>query len=131
MTRARFAATIVLIGIGLVWRLVPLGLSGLALKYGGSVLWAAMIYCPCAALRPRGSIAGSIAATALIASLVALVTEEASRLFHSPWLDAFRLTLPGALLLERGFSLWDLVADAVGIGVAALCERIHAGGRRP
>ena len=36
-------AAVVVIAGGLVWRLVPLGLSPFWLKYGGSVLWGAMV----------------------------------------------------------------------------------------
>jgi hypothetical protein len=40
---------------------------------------------------------------------------EFSRLYHTPHLDAFRLSLPGALLLGRIFSLWNLLAYVCGI----------------
>jgi hypothetical protein len=118
---AWLALSIALIGIGLVWRLVPLGLPRLALKYGGSLLWASMVYSLCAALLPQRS----IAATAILAGIVALST-ELLRLYHQPWLDAFRLTLPGALLLGRIFSPSNLAAYSVGIGAAALCEWLIA-----
>lgn len=123
-TRSRpawLALSIALNGIGLVWRLAPLGLSRFALKYGGSLLWASMVYSLCAALLSRWS----IAATATVAGLVALFI-ELLRLYHQPWLDAFRLTLPGALLLGRIFSPWNLVAYAAGISAAALCECLIA-----
>ncbi|TXN41210.1 DUF2809 domain-containing protein [Methylobacterium sp. WL30] len=113
-----FGIALVLISVGLIWRLVPLGLNVLALKYGGSVLWAAMIYCLCAALLASQS----ITATVCLACCMALGTEML-RLYHEPWLDAFRLTLPGALLLGRIFSVWNLVAYVAGIGFVALCER--------
>ncbi|MCJ2090408.1 DUF2809 domain-containing protein [Methylobacterium sp. E-005] len=118
---AWLALSIALIGIGLVWRLVPLGLPRFALKYGGSLLWASMVYSLSAALLPRWS----IAATATVAGLVAL-SIELLRLYHQPWLDAFRLTLPGALLLGRIFSPWNLVAYAAGIRAAAWCEWLIA-----
>jgi hypothetical protein len=35
---------------------------------------------------------------------------EVFNLCHAPTLDAFRLTLPGALLLGRIFSVWDILA---------------------
>ncbi len=43
---------------------------------------------------------------------------ELSRLLHTPWLDAFRATTAGALLLGRVFSVWDLAAYVVGIAAA-------------
>ncbi|MCJ2075536.1 DUF2809 domain-containing protein [Methylobacterium sp. E-016] len=113
-----FGLTLILVSVGLIWRLVPLGLNGFALKYGGSVLWAAMIYCLCAALLASQS----ITATVCLSGFMTLST-ELLRLYHEPSLDAFRLTLPGALLLGRIFSLWNLVAYVAGIGFVALCER--------
>jgi hypothetical protein len=55
------------------------------------------------------------------------VAVELSRLVHAPWLDDFRLTLAGALLLGRIFSLWNILAYGVGIGLAmVLDEQIQA-----
>jgi hypothetical protein len=45
-------------------------------------------------------------------------------LIHAPWLDAFRLTLPGALLLGRIFSLWNMLAYGVGIMFAVGLDRL-------
>jgi hypothetical protein len=42
---------------------------------------------------------------------------------HSAWLDSFRLTLPGALLLGRIFSPWDFLAYGVGIIFGMLLDR--------
>ena len=60
---------------------------------------------------------------ALIATAIAIGV-ELFRLVHLPWLDAFRLTLPGALLLGRIFSLWNMVAYGVGIGLAVMLDRL-------
>jgi hypothetical protein len=57
----------------------------------------------------------------LIAFVVAVLV-ELTRLVHSPWLDDFRLTLAGALLLGRIFSLWNIVAYAVGIVLGAAID---------
>lgn len=58
-----------------------------------------------------------------------------SRLVHTPWLDAFRLTTAGAQLLGRIFSLWNLVAYFAGIVVGVwldrLMEKRGAGKRQP
>jgi hypothetical protein len=40
-----------------------------------------------------------------------------------PWLDAFRLTTTGALLLGRVFSPWNMVAYGFGIAAGALLDR--------
>jgi hypothetical protein len=50
---------------------------------------------------------------------------EFSQLIHWPWLDAFRQTTLGALLLGRTFSWWDIVAYWVGIlGAGAVDGKI-------
>jgi Protein of unknown function (DUF2809) len=58
----------------------------------------------------------------LISALIA-VCVELFRLLHTPWLDAFRLTLAGALLLGRIFSLWDMLAYGVGIVLGMWLDR--------
>jgi len=70
------------------------------------------------------SLAAPTKATGQIAGLALLiaVAVELFRLVHTPWLDAFRLTTAGALLLGRVFSLWNMLAYAVGIGVATLVD---------
>jgi hypothetical protein len=44
-------------------------------------------------------------------------------LYHSPELDAFRLTLPGILLLGRFFSAWDILAYWSAIAAGVLLDR--------
>ncbi len=104
--------------MGLLWRFAPLGLPAFALKYGGSILWSAMLYCLGMSIRPFEMTRTQVAICAtLIAGMV-----EGSRLVHTPALDAFRLTMPGALLLGRVFSIWDIAAYAVGIACAYACD---------
>jgi len=100
---------------GLVLRLTHLGLPFVVVKYGGSMLWALMIYWIVSTVRPGWTIARAALASGLIACAV-----EFFKLYHVPWLDDFRLTLPGALLLGRVFSTWDLVAYVVAI-IAGAC----------
>jgi hypothetical protein len=117
-------------GFGFNW-----GLSAFVVKYGGSLLWAAMVFFLVAMAAPRSSRLSVVLISAAIA-----VGVELFRLVHAPWLDAFRLTLPGALLLGRIFSLWNLLAYGVGIifamgldrlAIDALAVRLrgHAGAR--
>ncbi|MBB3608135.1 DUF2809 domain-containing protein [Rhizobium sp. BK602] len=93
-------------------------------KYGGSILWGSMVYLLLASMRvtaKHGKIAGT---AALIAMCV-----EFFRLVHMPWLDAFRLTTAGALLLGRVFSLWNILAYAVGIAAALALDAVISTGR--
>lgn len=106
------------IAAGLTLRLVRLGFPSAVVKYGGSILWALMVYWFIMAIRPRWPPTRS----ALVSSVVAL-SVELFKLHHAPALDAFRLTLPGKLLLGRVFSSWDLLAYAAAILVGLLLDR--------
>jgi hypothetical protein len=59
-------------------------------------------------------------------SISIAVCVELFRLAHAPWLDAFRLTTAGALLLGRVFSPWNMLAYGVGIILAMLLDRLGA-----
>ncbi len=102
---------------GLAVRFVPLGLPAAVVKYGGSTMWALMIYWVLA-LVLRGWRPGWLV---VLAGVVATAVEFL-KLYRTPWLDAFRLTLPGILLLGRYFSVWDIVAYWVSIGVGAVVD---------
>jgi hypothetical protein len=113
-----FGLSILTIVLGLMLRLIPLGLPLFLVKYGGSVLWAIMVYLLLAALLPDSKPLVIALAAAIFAALV-----ELSRLYHSPGLDAFRLTLAGALLLGRAFSWWHFVAYWGAIAGTAIVDR--------
>nr|WP_245515380.1 DUF2809 domain-containing protein [Rhizobium deserti] len=95
----------------------------MVVKYGGSVLWGTMVYLLLATLLVdrRKSIIASLAAVAAIAV-------ELLRLYHTPWLDDFRMTTPGTLLLGRVFSVFNIIAYLAGIAAA---WQIDARCRRP
>jgi hypothetical protein len=101
--------TAVIISAGLLCRLPGSGLPWPVAKWSGSILWGAMVYFLVALARPD---AGSVRKLA-VAMAIAL-SVELSRLYHSPWLDEFRTTVAGAILLGRIFSPWNMVAYAIG-----------------
>ncbi|MET4203209.1 DUF2809 domain-containing protein [Bradyrhizobium sp. LA6.12] len=110
LIRAGLALAVIACGLSLRWYGFPLGLPAFVVKYGGSLLWATMVFLLVGVLLPWMS-RSRLAAIAVVIAIAV----EFSRLVHAPWLDAFRLTTAGALLLGRIFSLWNLVAYAVGI----------------
>ena len=117
---ARRIASIVVIGGGLGLRGFgyDLHLPFVVVKFGGSVLWGAMVFFL------LGSALGKIDDRKIaFGAFVFAIVIEAFRLFHTPWLDAFRLTIPGALLIGRVFSLWNILAYGVGIALAASIDR--------
>jgi hypothetical protein len=114
MLPRRFLLLTLTIALGITLRRVPLGLPAMVTKYGGSMLWALMIYLLTAMLAPRLQAVHA----AMVASAIATAI-ELFKLVHTPDLDAFRLTLPGILLLGRLFSPWDLLAYYAAIALAA------------
>jgi hypothetical protein len=102
---------------GLAIRFLPLGLPPFLVKYGGSTLWALMIYWILSTLLPSWRLLSVAPLAGTIATAV-----EFLKLYHSPALDAFRLTLPGILLLGRFFSPWNLLAYWLAISVGAAID---------
>ena len=115
----RLAAVIIVILLGLTLRMVghKFGLPFFVVKYGGSLLWGGMVYLLLATLMNARSTMQLI-----LVSIAIAVCVEFFRLYHSPGLDEFRLTVAGALLLGRVFSLWNIVAYILGIVLAALVD---------
>ncbi|MGH7225058.1 MAG: DUF2809 domain-containing protein [Gemmataceae bacterium] len=108
------AVMVVLIPLGLVCRFVPIGLPQAVVKYGGSFLWATMVYLLVAVLLPelRPATAGTLAA------IVAAVIEYV-KLIPSAELDLVRSTFAGKVLLGRFFSLLDIAVYWIAILCAA------------
>jgi uncharacterized membrane protein HdeD (DUF308 family) len=113
------ALGVVTLMCGLVMRFAPLGLPWFVVKYGGSTMWALMVYWVLAFSFPRSRVGWLAVAAGVIAALV-----EFQRLYHSPGLDAFRHSLAGILLLGNFFSLRDIVAYWLAIAVGAVVDRV-------
>ena len=107
------------VAAGLAVRFAHVGLPPFVVKYGGSTLWALMVYGIVSTLLP----AWRLPAVALLAGVLATAVEFV-KLYHSPGLDAFRLTLPGILVLGRHFSLWDILAYWIAICLGAYLDRM-------
>lgn len=119
LIRAGLALVVIACGLSLRLYGFPLGLPAFVVKYGGSLLWATMVFLLIGVLLSR------LTPSQLVAIAVAIaVVVEFSRLVHTPWLDAFRLTTAGALLLGRIFSPWNLVAYVAGIVVGVWLDRL-------
>jgi uncharacterized protein DUF2809 len=119
MVRACLCLLILISGLALRGFGFGLGLPALVVKYGGSALWAAMVFF----LAAMAASHWSRLTLALISAAIAIGV-ELFRLVHAPWLDAFRLTLAGALLLGRIFSPWNMLAYGVGIALAVWLDRL-------
>jgi hypothetical protein len=119
------ALVVVTITAGIAVRFAPLGLPPFVVKYAGSMLWALMIYWIVSTLVPRWRLVNA----ALVAGVVATGVEF-FKLYRSPGVDAFRMTLPGILLLGRYFSGWDIVAYWIAIAAGAIADGRIGRGRR-
>jgi hypothetical protein len=118
IARAIICLSIIVSGLTLRAFGLGVGLPAVVVKFGGSVLWGAMVFFLVALAAKRLP----VPIVALIAAAIATVV-ELFRLVHAPWLDSFRLTLAGALLLGRIFSPWDMLAYGVGISLGVLLDR--------
>jgi hypothetical protein len=106
------------IPIGLAVRYLPLHLPWFLYKYLGSTLWAAALYWFLATLLPK---LRPIALATLAITIATLL--EFSRLIPIAPIDAFRLTLPGQILLGRYFSLKNIAAYILAITLTATLDR--------
>jgi len=82
------------------------------------MLWALMIYWIISTFLPSLRLCAVALLTAGITTAV-----EFFKLSHAPALDAFRLTIPGILLLGRFFSAWDILAYWIAIVAGVLLDR--------
>jgi hypothetical protein len=103
---------------GLVIRFAPLGLPASIVKYGGSALWAMMIYWMSSSVLPswRAEYIG------LLSGVVA-TSVEFFKLYHAPVLEAFRHTIAGVLILGHVFSFKDIAVYWIAIAIAAGLDR--------
>lgn len=118
--RLGIALAIIICGVSLRLGGYEIGLPYFLVKYGGSTPWGAMVFFLIAMFLPRRPL-GRVALMALVTA--ALI--EFSRFYHTTWLDEFRLTLAGALLLGRIFSWWNILAYGLGIALAGLFEALR------
>jgi len=105
------------VAAGLLWRADFMPLPPWLSNNGGDALWALMVFLGFGFLLPRAS--------TLNLALLAVAFSwgvEFSQLYHAPWIDAIRATLPGRLVLGNCFNWPDLAAYAVGVSIGALVE---------
>ena len=109
------ASATILVGLAVHWRGAALGPTLQDLL--GDALWAMMIAWWIGAAAPRASLR-----VRSIGALAICLCVEVSQLYHAPWLDAFRDTTAGRLVLGNTFGLRDLAAYTAGVFAAALLE---------
>ena len=103
---------------GLAIRFAHLGLPASIVKYGGSALWAMMIYWIASSILPSWRAEH----VALLGGGIA-TSVEFFKLYHAPVLEAFRHTIAGVLILGRVFSFKDIAVYWIAIATAAGLDR--------
>lgn len=85
----------------------------------GDTLYALMMFflVRCCLLHQRSR-------TVAIVSLALCFAIEISQAIHAPWLDALRTTLPGRLVLGKGFLWTDLIAYIVGVSAGWAIDKM-------
>lgn len=104
---AAIAALLILVALGLrsIWASLPFWFN----VWIGDFLWALMLYClGMAVLMPADKLRFTLGL------VVFCWLVEGSQALHTPWLDAFRDTRLGGLLLGHGFLWSDIVSYTAG-----------------
>jgi hypothetical protein len=117
--RACLCLLIIVCGLALRKFGLGLGLPSVLVKFGGSMLWGTMVFFLVAIAAP-----GRLRWRVALISVLLAVCVELFRLVHTPWLDDFRLTTAGALLLGRVYSPWNMLAYGVGIMLGMILDRL-------
>lgn len=115
--RTFLALALATIALGLGVHELGLGLSDTVRDVSGDALWAVMIFAWLGALWPRGPLGARAGLALLICWAV-----ELSQIYHAPWLDAWRETTIGQLVLGSGFDARDLGAYALGVLAVSMLE---------
>jgi len=85
----------------------------------GDVLWAMMVYFGFRFLLVRKS-----TLLAICLSLLFSFGIEFSQLYQEDWINQIRGTLPGGLILGKGFLTVDLIRYSVGIVIATILDKL-------
>ena len=112
-------AAALVVALGLLWRSKILPLSPFILKYGGDALWAVVVFLAFGFFFTRAS-----SFCIALVSITFACSIEFLQLYHAPWIDSLRATLPGRLILGSTFNAPDLLAYALGILLAVFAETL-------
>ena len=83
--------------------------------YGGDIFWTTMVVFALRSVLLKPSVWKLVTFTSILGAVT-----EASQLYHTPWLDDFRNTKFGGILLGHGFLWSDIVCYVIGAVFAGL-----------
>lgn len=107
------------IAAGLASRMWGDALPSFVATYAGDTLWATAVFAIAGAIAPNSRLRSRA-----VGSLAFAFAIECSQLLRFPWLESLRATMPGALVLGRGFLWSDLACYAAGVALPALGETL-------
>ena len=88
-------------------------------KWIGDILWGLMVFFIMGFLFRDRPTLNNARWSAIFSTGV-----EVAKLYHTPWIDAFRYTTIGGLLLGHVFSIQNILCYFSGIIVGAACEKL-------
>lgn len=112
-------SAVIIIGLGIASRKI-MGFPYFVYEYVGDVLWAANLYMVFRIFFPREK----ISLMAFI-SFVTSVLVEFSQVYHAPWIDSFRNTFIGGMLIGYGFLWSDILCYAIGTAIGVIADVIY------
>jgi hypothetical protein len=116
--RKRLRYLILVIGV-IIIGLFSRELSSLFPKWVGSILWGLMVFFIMGFIfKDRTTLYNGMV------SIVFSIGVEVAKLYHTPWIDAFRYTKIGGLLLGHVFSWNNIFLYITGIALGAICEKL-------
>lgn len=102
----------IIIPIGLATRKIPALFPSFIAEFGGDTLWATLFFLLIRMLFPGWN---RIKTTVITYSFCVLI--ELSQLYQAEWINEWRHTFLGRMLLGQGFLWSDLVCYAVGVAL--------------
>jgi hypothetical protein len=91
----------------------------------GDVLWGLMVFFIAGFLFRKVSTLSNALSSAIFSTGV-----EMAKLLHTPWLDAFRYTRIGGLILGYVFSFNNILCYIIGIIIGVTCEYLWISPKR-
>ncbi|MBP2654676.1 MAG: hypothetical protein H6Q73_2245 [Firmicutes bacterium] len=106
---------LVVIVVGLLSREIPSWLP----KWIGDILWGLMVFFIMGFIfRDRPILNNAIL------SAIFSIGIEVAKFYHAPWIDTFRYTIIGGLILGYVFSFYNILCYITGIAIGVTCEKL-------
>lgn len=116
--RKYLMAIFITIGCGLGSRSFASALPDVIAEHAGDMLWASMVYFGFRLFLVKRKLSRAAGWSLLFSFAI-----EFSQLYQADWIQSIRASLPGSLVLGRGFLWVDLARYAAGIAAALIVDK--------